>query len=174
MYLLDLIIIYDIMKLLGGMIMGYLFTIIAGFTLSLFIITIFSGLILYILGSLGLMQITDKLGSKGAWMAWLPLFNVYLLGKLAFNKGIGWILVILTILSGDMKKTVNIDGITYVKTHTSSLFSLILAIMTFVVLHKIYKKFSTKANLMTLFTVLSCGILAPIFLFAIRNNEVIE
>ncbi len=38
-------------------------------------------------------------------MAWIPLANVYLLGKLTFNKDAGYGLVALFILSGTLKLT---------------------------------------------------------------------
>ena len=38
----------------------------------------------------------------------------------------------------------------------------------------VYKKFSDKAGVMTVFTVLTGGGIAPIFIFAIRNNELRE
>ena len=37
---------------------------------------------------------------KGTAMAWIPVFNIYLLGKLTFNKIVGFVLVLLSFLSG--------------------------------------------------------------------------
>lgn len=54
----------------------------------------------------------------------------------------------------------------------NSIFSFALSILTAISLYKIYSKVSDKAVLMTVFTVLSLGLLTPIFLFSIRNNEV--
>lgn len=51
--------------------------------------------ILYILGCIGLMIIAEKTETKRPWMAWLPIFNVYLIGKIAFNNFVGWIMAIL-------------------------------------------------------------------------------
>lgn len=33
-------------------------------------------------------------------MAWIPIANIYLLGKLTINKIVGWLLVICMLLSG--------------------------------------------------------------------------
>ena len=51
------------------------------------------------------------------------------------------------------------------------LVTLVLSIMIY---NKIYKQFSEKSTIMTVFTVLTFGGLGPIFLFAIRNNPMRE
>ncbi|MDD6271988.1 MAG: hypothetical protein PUA90_00505 [bacterium] len=40
-------------------------------------------------------------------MAWIPIFDVYLLGKLTINKFVGWILVICIFLTGTYTTTIN-------------------------------------------------------------------
>ncbi|HPE15131.1 MAG TPA: hypothetical protein PLT65_04790 [Bacilli bacterium] len=65
--------------------MEQLLAMLAGFLLVILGII----LVFYILGSLGLMGIANKTETKGGWMAWLPIFNFYLMGKLAFGKAMG-------------------------------------------------------------------------------------
>jgi len=127
-------------------------------------------LISYVFSGIGLMKITKKLGEKGSWMAWVPIFNFYLIGKLAFTKTIGFIIVILTSIC-----LINIiTEMSMLSEQLNSIVSYALGILLLFSLHKIYSKFSDKSNMMLGFTVLSGGLLASIFLFAIRNNEVIE
>jgi hypothetical protein len=149
-----------------------LFALLAGFMLIFFIVF----LVLYILGSLGLAGITKNVNEKGGWMAWFPIFNFYLIGKLGFSKVVGWAMVVLSFLSS--KSTTTVNGVsvttgTILPTQLASIASFALFILLIVSLFKIYSKVSEKAVVMIICTVLSFGLLAPIFLFAIRKNEAI-
>jgi len=108
-------------------------------------------------------------------MAWLPVFNMYLLGKIAISKLFGWCLVLAIFLSSTYTTTINgvVSQGSILPDPFSKIASYVFALLVLVSLYKIYSKLSSKAVIMTLFTVLTCGLLAPIFLFAIRNNQVI-
>ncbi len=125
---------------------------------KIYFVIIILALIYYILGSIGLMKIADRTGEERSWMAWVPVLNIYLLGKLGFSNVVGWVMVVLFLLNGN-------------KTTSNSMFSLALSVLTIISFHKIYSKVSDKAVIMTVFTVLSLGLLGPIFLFMIRNND---
>lgn len=143
----------------------------AGFMFGIIILII----VFYILACLGLMKITEKVGETGGWMAWFPIFNVFLIGKLGFNKIMGWAFVALSFASAQVSSTVNGETVysgALLPHPLDSIASFVFAILLIASFHKIYSKMSEKAVIMTVFTVLSFGLLAPIFLFAIRNNEV--
>jgi len=144
----------------------------AGFML-VFLVILF---VLYILGSIGLAGITKNVNEKGAWMAWFPLFSFYLIGKLGFSKVVGWVMVVLSILGSSHSSTVGGKTVTVgtiLPTQYASIASFALVILLIVSLFKIYSRVSERAVAMIICTVLSFGLLAPIFLFAIRKNEVI-
>lgn len=152
--------------------MEQLLAMLAGFLLVILGII----LVFYILGSLGLMGIANKTETKGGWMAWLPIFNFYLMGKLAFGKAMGWVLVVLSFLGGT--STLEIGGETVfsgsiLPAPFNTIASIALLVLMIASLYKIYTRMSDKAVVMTVFTVLSLGLLTPIFLFAIRKNNVI-
>ncbi len=44
---------------------------------------------------------------KGTALAWIPVCNIYLLGKLTFNKIVGWILVGVVFLTTTFSITIN-------------------------------------------------------------------
>jgi len=67
------------------------------------------GLILYILFSIFLNKFNKIVYGKQTVMAGIPLFNVYLLGKLTINKAFGWLLVIGIFLTSSI--TANVNGI---------------------------------------------------------------
>ena len=131
-------------------------------------------IVLYILSGIGLMGITNKLGQRGSWMAWVPIFNFYLMGKLAFTKIIGWITVALVFFSSSYSSTINGETTTgtILPAPFDTIAGYILAALLLTSIYKIYNKVSEKAVVMMLFTVLSFGLLTPVFLFAIRNNDV--
>ena len=114
----------------------------------------------YILGSLGTSKIAKKMEIENPWMAWIPYCSQFLLGNIAFNKNVGFVYLGLTILN-------SFNPIESLKT----IIGLGTFILSVVIYHKIYEKLSKNAVVMTVFTALSGGLLAPVFLFAIRNNE---
>ena len=78
--------------------------------LALFSVAIFFliiGLAFYIAIAIFLNKFNKLVYGKGTAMAWIPVFNVYLLGKLTVNKLVGWILVICSFLTGTYTTTVN-------------------------------------------------------------------
>lgn len=141
-------------------ILGSLFAFLAVFFLLFFIIFI----ILYVLGGLGLMNIAKKNNEEYSWLAWIPFANVYLIGKIAIDKTVGWALAVLTFIGSDI---ISLGAL-------NSLSQFAGAVLLFYSVHKIYKSRSDNAVIMTVFSVLTFGFLIPIFLFAIRNNEVIK
>lgn len=69
---------------------GSLLTMFAGLMIFMF----FVGLGLYIYTSLALMTIAKKTKTKNAWLAWIPIANVYLMIKVARLPGL-WTLSLL-------------------------------------------------------------------------------
>ena len=59
----------------------------------------------YALLAIFLNNLNKKVNGTTSVMAWIPLANVYLLGKLTFSKDAGYGLVALFILSGTLKLT---------------------------------------------------------------------
>lgn len=129
---------------------------------------------LYLFQSIGLMKITDKLGTPNSWLAFIPIANIYLLGKTVFEEAwLTWALVILDIMNyvfpftNLLLPSNSIDFAT-----VTSIIRLMLLILSCVAFYKLYSKVSDKAVVMLIFTVLTAGLIAPIFLFAIRNNPI--
>ncbi len=133
--------------------------------------------VFYIYSGIGLMKITNKMGEKGSWMAWVPVLNLYLIGKLAFSKIVGCIIAILFVLGVKFSSTVNgetVESVTILPAPLNTIAAFALGILILASLYKIYVKFSKKAVILLILTILSFGFLAPKFLFDIRNNEIID
>jgi len=75
----------------------------AGFVIVLFIIVIG----IYIAQAIFLNKFNKLIYGKGTAMAWIPIANIYLLGKLTINKMVGWILVICSFSTATITTTVN-------------------------------------------------------------------
>lgn len=84
--------------------------VLAGFLVIILLIT----LAIYIGISIFLNKFNKLVYGKGTVMCWIPIANVYLLGKLAINKLVGWILVACLFLTG--KYTLTINGVETVYT----------------------------------------------------------
>ncbi len=70
-------------------------------------------LIIYILVSIFLNQLNKQIYGKGTPMCWIPLANIYLLGKLAVNKIVGWLLIAAIMLTASYTITINEKSVTY-------------------------------------------------------------
>lgn len=75
----------------------------AGFLFFGFILAI----AIYIIQAIFLNKFHKLVYGKGTAMAWIPIANIYLLGKLSFNKVVGWILILIYILNGNYTITFN-------------------------------------------------------------------
>ena len=152
--------------------MGFVLAII----IILYIILFAFGFISYVFNSIGLYEIAKREKEKPYFIAWIPCVNKYLLGKIAFKSdthaliltflSIGTTLFSLFIIFmyGELYAILAIFSISFI-------LSIITAIYYFIARYRIYSKYSKSTILMTIFDIVSCGILGPIFLFAIRNNN---
>jgi len=59
-----------------------------------FIVAMLVSVAVYVYVAWSLMTIAHKTGTGSAWMAWVPIFNVYLMCKVAGKPG-WWLLLIL-------------------------------------------------------------------------------
>ncbi len=111
-----------------------------------------------------------------SWLAFIPFANTYICGQVAFeNKAKTFILLALNIILSIVSSIVCLTSISYYEMNAKltliSWMSWIYMIFFFYASYQIFKKYSDKAVIMLVFSILSCGLLTPIFLFAIRNNE---
>ena len=152
--------------------MGFVLAII----IILYIILFAFGFISYVFNSIGLYEIAKREKEKPYFIAWIPCVNKYLLGNIAFKSdthaliltflSIGTTLFSLFIIFmyGELYAILAIFSISFI-------LSIITAIYSFIARYRIYSKYSKSTILMTIFDIVSCGILGPILLFAIRNNN---
>ena len=130
------------------------------------------GLILYILMSVGLMRMAQRRGIENAWLAWIPIANMYILGKLVkeisiFEIKISNLELILPVGSLVIGALSAIPLVGW----AAGLAWLILNIAVMYHLYRMYRPDSA-----TLYTVLSVifAFLIPVFIFIMRHDTLLE
>ncbi len=67
-------------------------------------------IIIYVLLAIVLNKINQKMYGKKTPLAWIPICNIYLLGKLTISKTVGWILIIyLFLILNDKANSLGIE-----------------------------------------------------------------
>lgn len=106
-------------------------------------------IVIYIAQALFLSNFNNLVYGKKTALGWLPIANVYLLGKLLFNKKVGWALVGGILLNSTV--TININGVETVyrllPKDLSSIFSLVYSFVIFALfIYAIVKYSNLKAT----------------------------
>lgn len=142
----------------------------------LFFIAVFAAAAAYIMASYVLegFSIACMRKKRATHIHSLPdsLYSKYLLGKLADRRVMGAVSALLTLLS------VCLCVYFYVCRELNTLWFILLLmallavfILDTLIAHRIYKSRAGKyGDILTVFTVLSLGLLRPVFLFAVRNR----
>ena len=111
--------------------MESLFGLLAGFLFVAVILVIG----FYVAQGIVLTKLNKLMYGKGTPMAWIPLANVYLLGKLTVNKIVGWVLIVFFILSCSVSISINGNETTYgilpenIRSIVSTIYSLVAFVL---------------------------------------------
>lgn len=138
-----------------------------------FIFIVIYLLITYLFESMTLFRICKSRGDQVAFLAFVPSYQKYLLGMIAKKKWIGSILMIVDIL---VIAFFLYSCCTQVLLEWMLLVLLFLLFVSFilntVIAHYIFKLTNIRyADILTVFSILSFGLLRPIFLFLLRNRS---
>ena len=156
---------------MGGISVLFLMSILS-FIFAIIIAILVYQIAVYFFESISIMCMCKNLKYKAPITAWIPFYNKYLLGKIAGSKVLGTILASLNgltflflMFSYSKGKYGGISSLMFL------ICSLIGFLFDIIVAHKVYDKAEIKyGDLLTVFSVLTVGILRPIFLFMIRNK----
>ncbi len=150
---------------------------ILGILVLMYLLITCISVLLYIFNSVGLYKIANREKDKNAYIAWVPYLNRITESKIAFGSStLGIVMVALQVLS----VVFMIITIFSTKMQTSVLvllglisfiFSSIFKVIDFIGHYKMYEKYGKSSVIMTILDIISLGILGPLFIFAIRNNE---
>ena len=129
------------------------------------------GIAAYVFTSLGLMTLAKNKGIENAWLAWIPIGNLYILGKIVKNVKIGsWEIPQLEVVLPIASVAVAILSFIPV---LGFLIAIAAAVLSGFVLYKLFSMYRPEQAV--LFTVLSFILgLFWIFVFIIRNDQAQE
>lgn len=130
----------------------------------------------YAFNSYGLYEIAKRENEDKQVLAWIPYLNKFTLGRLAFKSNIHGILLVTFNIIG----LICLLALLFISKNEKaiiafSLISIVMFIITsiysYFARYKLYKRYGKSTILLTVLDVISCGILGPFFVFAIRNNN---
>lgn len=119
-----------------------------GFAIVLLAILI----VVYVIQGIILSKLNKEIYGKGTPMAWIPIVNIYLLGKLTINKLVGWILIGCVFLTTTYTTTVNGIEETYtilpenISSLVSTLYSIVVIVLYIYAIIKYNKLKREKGN----------------------------
>ncbi|NLB52633.1 MAG: hypothetical protein GX808_06810 [Syntrophomonadaceae bacterium] len=138
---------------------------------ALIFLFVIIGIALYILSALGLYTMAKRRNMEYAWLAWIPVAQVYILGEIIGPKKFGDFEVPqpgLYLLGGLLALWVlsRLPAIGFI-------FSLAITVVSIGALYYLFRSYTTENTpvIYTILSVVTFGFLAPIFVFMVRNNE---
>jgi hypothetical protein len=150
--------------------MGALVGILVGVFLIVVIIFATIFIPLYIIGSLGLMRLAKNRGFEAPWLAWIPIGNLFLLGRLVNNIDMGSVNInkIYVVYPIMVVASIPLQFIPLIGWVSASILGIALFVLEILIYIKLYKMYSPRNYV--LYTVLSVFGFAPILFYEIRNN----
>lgn len=133
-------------------------------------------LLINIFYTLAIIRLCKRSGEKKwRYLAWLPNFNIYYTCKLGYGNPLALITFILSVITSKFNFklgniTISTNGL--VPDNIRIIINMIISILIFSTIIKLYKRYSNHFVLYTILTILSFGLLTPILLFTIRNNQI--
>lgn len=127
------------------------------------------GIVLHILMALGLYKMAQNRGIENAWLAWIPVANLYIVGKLIGSLSIGsWEVpsVELFLPIGGVASVI-LGQIPVI----GGLISLAFAVLVLFALYKLFKMYRPQSATLWLILSILLFFMGPIFLFIMRNDS---
>lgn len=150
---------------------GLFFSILA-VSVGLWILITLISVGLYILSALGLYKLAQNKGIENPWLAWIPVVNLYILGKIINNLkvwgyDIPYIEVVLPVGCLVVYLLNNVPVIGFIA-------SLAYVILTLIVLYRLYRMYKPDSAVLWIVLSIIIPFIIPIFIFIIRNNPLVE
>lgn len=143
-----------------------LFAAMAGFMAIIGIV----GIVFYVIMALGLMTMANNKGIENAWLAWIPIANLWIIGK-----------IVETIEFGD--RTFENAPMIMLGAFLASMFlswipligfliSIASAVIFYLAIYKIYKMYAPEnATLYLVLSIIFAGIAMPIIFFKLKDES---
>lgn len=136
-------------------------TTLIGMVGSVFFIVLLVLLILYLLTSFGLYRMAKRRSIAHAWLAWIPVVHLYILGELLDNHlwgvtGVKWILPCAAVIALWMSVLIPVNGTTY-----TLIYEIYMSVFYIYLICSYYKLYRLYSNHPVFYLVLT--ILFPFF-----------
>lgn len=136
----------------------------------------------FILGAIGLSKIMKKASRNNSYQAYIPFFNKYVIGEISLNKQVGYLLFflflsipLLFIMEYIISIIINIESYKLFINIFINIIYLVYLIIYTVCIYKICKKFKNGHPVsFAIKTFISGGLFGSLYLFNIRNKELIS
>ncbi len=128
------------------------------------------GIVGYVLMALGLQRMATNEGIENPWLAWIPVGNVWIMGKLIRTIELGsnkWaqaeLILVIAVAGSILLAAIPVIG---------TIISLVVAVLMILVNYKLYKLYAPDKAMMYLILTILFNILAMgIILFMIKDNK---
>ncbi len=127
--------------------------------------------ILYIFQSFGLLNLARKEQYQYPYMAWVPGLSHYLIGKFCCNNKKAILYTVCTIIK--LVLTISMVMISNrILFYTWLIFIIIYFVIDMLVMNQFYKRVYKQPQLFTIFTIITFGLLKPIFIYTSKIKKV--
>lgn len=149
--------------------LGAIFAIFGGFIFILGIV----GIVNYVLMSLGLMNMAKNQNIDNPWLAWIPIGNLWIIGKIIKTVDLGEkkfeqaeLILVIAAAASILLGAIPVIG---------TLISLAVTILYLLVVYKLYKMYAAQSAMLYLILTIVFAIIAPgIIFFKIKDNTPVE
>lgn len=137
----------------------------------IWIICLIVKFILYIFQSFGLLRISKKEKYKFPYIVWIPAISHYVLGRYCMDKVRSIIYCILTLIK-IITLYILLTTTNNILFYISIGYIIFYFIIDMLVMNKFYKKVYKKPELFTILTIITFGLLKPIFIYISRIRKI--
>lgn len=140
--------------------------------IAVFFVAVLYLIITYVFEALAVLGMRESRGDRAPALAWIPIYNKYLLGEIAGKKVLGVFTGIFTLVmigtGAYCYRTLTMDRLIFGAFLVSAILGFILDL---VIAYRLYKNVVPKwKDVLLLLSILSGGLLRPVILFGLRKK----
>ena len=125
----------------------------------------------YIFESISIMNICKNISYKNCFLAWIPIYNKYLLCKIIETKALFLIRTICNIILLTIIYYWYIKSINFITFSILLIVIIIKFILESIISYKLFKNVTNRyGDILTILNIITLGLITPIFLFIVRNK----
>lgn len=137
------------------------------------VVLLIIGIVIYIFSSISLYTMAKRRGMNRPWLAWIPIANSYLMGKLVNEKVVfgSWVIPYAHVLLPVLPLVCGLlSRIPYI----GWLFLIVSLVYSYVAIYRLYRLYKPQNAVLYLVLSIIFIITQPFFMFSMRNNEAEE